>query len=172
MKLKYRRAGSADAWKTVWMRSLYSAGSLRGHHHARCDLGVQGGLPPPTDEGLRYSRSAIKVKVKVTTSMTTASADALAPRPLDSRWRSPRSNGRRATRPQRGRTVWLKGPFGAVPGTDLDEPATAAPDARPLDTWMRGATLELAIDPPLEPGATVSLRSIALDDGQVVELRS
>ena len=66
--------------------------------------------------------------------------------------------------------VWLKGPFGAVAGTDVDEPATAAPDARALDTWMRRATLELALDPPLEQGATVSLRSIALDGGQVVEL--
>ena len=66
--------------------------------------------------------------------------------------------------------VWLKGPFGAVVGTDIEEPATAAPDARALDTWMRRATLELAVDPPLEQGATVSLRSIALDGGQVVEL--
>ena len=66
--------------------------------------------------------------------------------------------------------VWLKGPFGAVVGTDIGAPATAAPDARALDTWMRRATLELAVDPPLEQGATVSLRSIALDSGAVVEL--
>ncbi len=67
LKLKYRRAGSADDWQTAWMRSLYSGGSLRADHHARSRPGSS--RPPsraPDDEGLRYSRSEL-VKVKVQT---------------------------------------------------------------------------------------------------------
>ena len=39
--------------------------------------------------------------------------------------------------------VWLKGAFGRVLGGAVDDPATAAPDGRPLDAWMRRAPLEL-----------------------------
>lgn len=46
--------------------------------------------------------------------------------------------------------AWLSGPFGAVLGGPPDAPATAAPDARALDTWMRAASLELVTEPPLE----------------------
>ena len=69
-----------------------------------------------------------------------------------------------------GSTVWLKGPFGAVIGTNPDEPATAAPDARPLDTWTRGAALELAFDPPLVAGDSLSLTSTMAESDQTVEL--
>jgi hypothetical protein len=44
--------------------------------------------------------------------------------------------------------VWLKGAFGTVAGGEPPDPATAAPDARPLDTWMRRAPLELQVDIP------------------------
>jgi hypothetical protein len=46
--------------------------------------------------------------------------------------------------------AWLSGTFGAVAGGPPNEPATAEPDARALDTWMRRASLELASDPPLD----------------------
>ena len=63
LKLKYRRAGSTDAWKTVWMRSLYSG----GRYEATIVLGstseFKAVFSSPSDEGLRYSLSATK-KVK------------------------------------------------------------------------------------------------------------
>jgi hypothetical protein len=43
-------------------------------------------------------------------------------------------------------TMWLKGPFGKVIGGPPDLPATALPDQRPLDTWMRSAYLQLLSD--------------------------
>ena len=67
-------------------------------------------------------------------------------------------------------TVALRGPFGTVVGTDPADPATAAPDARPLDTWMRQATLELLADPVLGDGDTVTFSATAGDDGPSVAL--
>jgi hypothetical protein len=42
--------------------------------------------------------------------------------------------------------VWLRGPFGRVPGGSVDDPATAAPLGHPLDTFVRRASLVLEID--------------------------
>ena len=65
--------------------------------------------------------------------------------------------------------AWLRGPFGAVVGGSPDAPATAAPDARALDAWMRKASLELATDPPLETlSSTVTAALIAGDGAAVV----
>jgi hypothetical protein len=66
------------------------------------------------------------------------------------------------------RVAWLVGPFGTVAGGH-GQPATAAPDGRPLDTWMRAAQLELAVDPdPVSPAA-VRVEATA-SDGSVTEL--
>jgi hypothetical protein len=66
-------------------------------------------------------------------------------------------------------SVWLGGPFGTVPAGTLEEPATAAPDARPLDTWMRSAQLELTVEPPLQ--AAHELHAVATaEDGTKTEL--
>ncbi len=43
-------------------------------------------------------------------------------------------------------TMWLKGPFGKVIGGPPNLPATALPDQRPLDAWMRSAYLQLLSD--------------------------
>jgi len=63
-------------------------------------------------------------------------------------------------------TVWLKGAFGRVSGGSLLEPATAAPDGRALDAWMRRAPLELTADVPLGEAATLSVVSRPLDTGE------
>jgi hypothetical protein len=65
LKLKYRRAGSDDAWKTLWMRSLYSSGRYELSIAPSSSWELKAVFPTPDDEGLRYSRSAIR-KVKVT----------------------------------------------------------------------------------------------------------
>ena len=63
VKLKYRRAGSSDAWTTLWMSSLGNgAYSLALVPQATWEF--QAVFPAPDDEGLRYSTSAT-VKVKV-----------------------------------------------------------------------------------------------------------
>ena len=67
-------------------------------------------------------------------------------------------------------TVALRGPFGTVVGTDPADPATAAPDDRPLDTWMRQATLELIVDPVLGDSDTVRFSTTADRDGPSVAL--
>lgn len=65
-------------------------------------------------------------------------------------------------------TVALRGHFGMVVGTDPAHPAVAAPDDRPLDTWARGAILELRIDPPLSSADRVSVTASRADgEGQV-----
>ncbi len=58
-------------------------------------------------------------------------------------------------------TALLSGTFGKVVGTDPAHPATAAPDERPLATWMRSETLELVIDPPLDDETDVSITAVA-----------
>ena len=67
-------------------------------------------------------------------------------------------------------TALLSGTFGKVIGTDPASPATAAPDERPLATWMRSETLELALDPPLDDETSVSIVATAVDGGERVEL--
>jgi hypothetical protein len=42
--------------------------------------------------------------------------------------------------------VWLRGPFGKVAGGTVERPASAAPDARPLDTFVRHAPLLLEVE--------------------------
>ena len=68
------------------------------------------------------------------------------------------------------RTVSLRGPFGTVAGTDPQAPAVAAPDGRALDAWQRDAAMELAIEPPLDVTATVTLKATPDDGGEAVEL--
>ncbi len=67
-------------------------------------------------------------------------------------------------------SVSLRGAFGTVVGQDPDTPAVAAPDGRGLDTWAREAVLELAVDPPLEPPATVTVVATPRDGGEAVVL--
>lgn len=64
----------------------------------------------------------------------------------------------------------LSGTFGTVAGADPANPATAAPDGRPLAAWMRSETLELALDPPLDDETSVSITATALEDGESIEL--
>ena len=63
--LKYRRAGSADAWSTVWMRSLYSGGRYEVAITPGATWEFKAVFPHPPSEGLRFS-SSDKVRVKVT----------------------------------------------------------------------------------------------------------
>ncbi len=65
--------------------------------------------------------------------------------------------------------AWLSGSFGSVLGTAPDQPARAAPDDRPLQTWMRQETLELVLEPALGEADAVTLT--ATDEaGHSVEL--
>ncbi len=85
---------------------------------------------------------------------------------------SPLPDSGSAPEPDFEPTAWLRGPFGAVPGGTVEEPATAAPDERPLDTWMRGASLGLSTDPPLETlvGWTVTARLLDTGTGPQTEV--
>ena len=65
LKLKYRPTGSDGAWKTAWMRSLYSSGRYELTIAPSATWEFKAVFPTPDDEGLRYSRSPIR-KVKVT----------------------------------------------------------------------------------------------------------
>ncbi len=65
LKLMYRRAGSDDSWRTVWMRSLYQQGRYEATLWPDSTWELKAVFSKPADEGLRYSRSAIQ-KVKVT----------------------------------------------------------------------------------------------------------
>ncbi|MGD8685109.1 MAG: hypothetical protein PVG27_14275, partial [Chloroflexota bacterium] len=69
-----------------------------------------------------------------------------------------------------GPALWLRGPFGTVPGGAPDEPAAAAPDDAPLDTWMRGASLELLSEVPLAQLGEVRLWARPTGGGLVEEL--
>ncbi len=64
VKLRYRRAGSNDVWKTAWMKSTYSSGNYELTIAPAATWEFKAVFPAPADEGLRYSRSAT-VKVKV-----------------------------------------------------------------------------------------------------------
>ena len=64
LQLKYRRAGSSNAWATVWMRSLYQQGRYEATLVPGATWEFKAVFPRPGDEGLRYSRSGIR-KVRV-----------------------------------------------------------------------------------------------------------
>ena len=65
LKLKYRRAGSEDSWKTLWMKPTYASGRYELSLSPDATWEYKAVFPEPADEGLRYSRSTIvKVKVK------------------------------------------------------------------------------------------------------------
>ncbi|MFV2061880.1 MAG: hypothetical protein ACC726_00020 [Chloroflexota bacterium] len=65
VKLKYRRAGSSDAWTTAWMKPLSAAGRYRTTISPLATWEFKAVFQAPSNEGLRYSRSTIlKVKVK------------------------------------------------------------------------------------------------------------
>ena len=59
--------------------------------------------------------------------------------------------------------VWLKGVFGRVLGGDPEHPATAAPDGRPLEAWMRREPLTLETDVALGGLLSVSVQAQAAD---------
>ncbi len=65
LQLKYRRAGSNTAWKTIWMRSLYQQGRYEATLRPGATWEFKAVFPKPGDEGLRYSRSPVR-RVKVT----------------------------------------------------------------------------------------------------------
>jgi hypothetical protein len=65
VKLKYRRAGSDEAWRTAWMKPTYAYGRYQLTIAPTATWEFKAVFPRPSDEGLRYSRSAIvRVKVK------------------------------------------------------------------------------------------------------------
>jgi hypothetical protein len=64
VKLRYRRAGSEDAWSVVWMRSLYRSGRYQVSLSPGSKWEYQAILPNPADEGLRSSHSGL-VTVRV-----------------------------------------------------------------------------------------------------------
>jgi len=58
-------------------------------------------------------------------------------------------------------TIWLRGPFGRVAGGTPQDPATAAPQGLPLDTFVRRAPLVLeAEDPALLSRVEVLARAV------------
>ncbi len=76
-----------------------------------------------------------------------------------------------SSKPASAPQVWLNGAFGRVPGTDPGTPAAAAPDGRPLDTWLRSAPLTLETDVPPEDLLSVAVTSRPLDgDGTEEQL--
>ncbi len=81
-----------------------------------------------------------------------------------------------AAEPSAGPTTapqaWLNGAFGRVAGGEPANPAAAAPDDSPLDTWMQGAPLTLQIDVPSESVAGLQVRSQPLADGAAGEILS
>lgn len=64
VKLKYRPAGTGEAWRTAWMKPTYAYGRYQLTIAPSATWEFKAVFPRPSDEGLRYSRSAI-VKVKV-----------------------------------------------------------------------------------------------------------
>jgi hypothetical protein len=64
VKLKYRRAGTDESWKTVWMRPTYRQGRYDVVIEPTATMELKAVFNKPGDEGLRYSRSEIR-KVKV-----------------------------------------------------------------------------------------------------------
>ena len=65
VKLKYRRAGSSDSWKVVWMQPTSSGGRYVVTIAPGATWEFKAVFPAPINEGLRYSASdAVKVQVK------------------------------------------------------------------------------------------------------------
>ena len=67
-------------------------------------------------------------------------------------------------------TVWLKGAFGKVIGGPPDLPATALPDRRPLDAWMRAAYLQLLSDVEGEDVRSLHVVARPVGGTDVIEL--
>ncbi len=67
-------------------------------------------------------------------------------------------------------TMWLKGPFGTVLGGPPDRPATALPDRRPLDAWMRSVYLQLLSDVEGEDVRSVHVVARSVGGTDVIEL--
>jgi hypothetical protein len=65
--------------------------------------------------------------------------------------------------PSGGPRIWLSGAFGRVPGGDTGSPASAPPGHTPLDTWIRGAPLDLQVDVVPEDLLAVEVVSRRLD---------
>jgi len=65
IKLKYRPAGSDEPWRTAWMKPTYAYGRYELTIAPSATWEFKAVFPAPSDEGLRYSRSAsLKVKVR------------------------------------------------------------------------------------------------------------
>ena len=64
VKLKYRRAGSDDAWTVLWMEALGHSGAYELTIVPQASWEFVATFPAPSDEGLRYSASDI-LKVRV-----------------------------------------------------------------------------------------------------------
>lgn len=65
VKLRYRRAGSDDAWATAWLKEKKAAGRYGITLQPTETWEYRAVFPAPDDEGLRFSRSET-MKVKVT----------------------------------------------------------------------------------------------------------
>jgi hypothetical protein len=64
VKLKYRRAGSEDAWTVLWMQALGRGGAYELNIAPQTSWEFVASFPAPADEGLRYSTSdTLKVRV-------------------------------------------------------------------------------------------------------------
>jgi hypothetical protein len=64
VKLKYRRAGSDDAWTILWMEALGHSGAYELTIVPQASWEFVAAFPAPPDEGLRYSVSdTLKVRV-------------------------------------------------------------------------------------------------------------
>lgn len=75
-----------------------------------------------------------------------------------------------ASEPPNGASAWLSGTFGTVVGGDPAAPATAAPDDRALDAWMRAAPLEFGAYPQLRAGDSVTFEATLVEGDETVEL--
>ena len=65
VKLKYRAAGSGEAWSTTWMRPLTATGRYGVNIAPRGTWEFKAVFPSPADEGLRFAGSTVvDVKVK------------------------------------------------------------------------------------------------------------
>ena len=158
VKLRYRRAGSNDAWTVLWMQPQSSAGAYELTIAPTSDMEFQASYPVTRSEGLRFSESdtaegegeqcgLAEPSARLSCSCRRCWRGALPPPrptvgPASARrapHRSPSALGPPAPSPE----VWLRGPFGRVAGGTLGAPAAAAPQGTPLDAFVRRAPLVL-----------------------------
>jgi hypothetical protein len=65
VKLRYRKAGSDDAWITIWMKTRTRPGRYGLTIEPQATWEFRAVFPKPADEGLRFSRSqTLEVKVR------------------------------------------------------------------------------------------------------------